>query len=361
MGLPVLLVLTSLFCLRPRELAAAVSRPALAALLVIALIAWAAASSFWSPYHGHDQALKLIALIPMGMVVVWAAQTETPQSWVPPLTVAAFFSLAALLAIEGLADMPLNRAANPDRQEDLEIARNVNRGAIVSLALTWPALAYAAATSRPRLGLLIAGISIALTFPFGMAAHMAACLGGLLVYVLARALPGAVLLIVSSGLAAWTLLAPFATRLLIANTSLLDTLPYSWAARLGIWGYICDEIAERPWIGHGLDASRSVVDQLTIHGDTMRAVPLHPHSASLQIWYETGAVGALLAAAALLAGGWALSKALRNNRPAAAAAAAALASLGLVANLSFGIWQEWWIATMLVAAASISALSTAPR
>ena len=60
----------------------------------------------------------------------------------------------------------------------------------------------------------------------------------------------------------------------------------------------------------------------------MRGIPLHPHSGSLQIWYETGAVGAVLAALALLAGGWALARAFKDNRLGAAAAAASLATLG---------------------------------
>ncbi|MBC7770255.1 MAG: O-antigen ligase family protein, partial [Phycisphaerales bacterium] len=55
--------------------------------------------------------------------------------------------------------------------------------------------------------------------------------------------------------------------------------------------------------------------------------------------------------------GWALSRAFAANRPAAAAAAATLASLGIIANLSFGVWQEWWNATIFVAAALVAALA----
>src|SRR5262249_38949885 len=106
----------------------------------------------------------------------------------------------------------------------------------------------------------------------------------------------------------------------------------------------------------GLDASRAVTDRLQVRDVNIRAIPLHPHSASLQIWFETGAVGAALAAGTLIAAGFALSRLLANNRPTAAASCATLASLGLIANVSFGLWQEWWIATMFIAAALTAAI-----
>ena len=56
-------------------------------------------------------------------------------------------------------------------------------------------------------------------------------------------------------------------------------------------------------------------------------------------------------------GGWRLSRAFANNRPAAAAACATLAAYGLLADLSFGAWQEWWNAAMLTAAAAIGAFA----
>ncbi|MES1203914.1 MAG: hypothetical protein ABUS57_20950, partial [Pseudomonadota bacterium] len=84
-------------------------------------------------------------------------------------------------------------------------------------------------------------------------------------------------------------------------------------------------------------------------------IPLHPHDASLQIWLETGAIGAGLGALALILGGVALARALRFDRVAAAGACGAIASIGLIANVSYGAWQEWWIATAFAAAALVTA------
>jgi uncharacterized membrane protein YebE (DUF533 family) len=56
-------------------------------------------------------------------------------------------------------------------------------------------------------------------------------------------------------------------------------------------------------------------------------------------------------------GGWSLSRKFAHNRAAAAAACGTLASLGVLAYIAYGIWQEWWIATMLVAAALVAAVA----
>ena len=99
---------------------------------------------------------------------------------------------------------------------------------------------------------------------------------------------------------------------------------------------------------------------LEVRSVVTRGIPLHPHSGSLQIWLETGAVGAALGALALVIGGVAMSRALAHRRAAAGAACATLVSFGFIANVSYGIWQEWWVATALIAAAAVSALACEP-
>jgi O-antigen ligase len=204
----------------------------------------------------------------------------------------------------------------------------------------------------------VLGVSAALSLPSGQLAHSIAAAAGLFVFALAYAAPRLAVLAASWPFAVWMLIAPFVTPLALANPKLIERLPDSWAMRAGIWDYVCVRILENPWFGHGLDASRAVTDRITVRGLEIRGIPLHPHSASLQVWYETGLVGAALAAAALLVGGWALSRAAKERRAAAAAAAASLASLGVIANVSYGAWQEWWIATMFVAAALVGAVFT---
>jgi O-antigen ligase len=356
MGLPVLMCLAAALALRPSHLRQVIESKPIALWLLLGFWAWVLATSAWSAQPGFAQAGKLAVLAPLGLVFVAAAGAESNRRLVQAFGVAAFAVLVALMTVEALWDLPLNRAANPDIPPS-EVVRNVNRGAAVVLAMTWGAAAGLIANGRSGLARAVLAASAILALPFGLWANLVAFVIALIVFAVAFGAPRFALLSVSGGLSLWMLVAPFATPLILASPRLVDALPLSWAARVGIWDYVCARILEQPWIGHGLDASRAVTDRIQVRELDMRGIPLHPHSASLQIWYETGAVGAALAAAALLAGGWTLSRVFADNRPAAAGAAATMAALGVIANISFGIWQEWWLATMFIAAALVAALA----
>ena len=109
-------------------------------------------------------------------------------------------------------------------------------------------------------------------------------------------------------------------------------LSESWLQRLGYWGKAVDWIWARPLPGWGLDASRAF-------GPGIR---LHPHDAALQVWMELGLIGAVAAAivwASIFSG---LSRPVRT--PAAAAATATAVAYLIFGAVSFGVWQEWWLA-----------------
>jgi O-antigen ligase len=354
MGLPVLLCIAAVLCLHPALIGQVFEKTAWPIWVLFLFLAWIEITGLWSPKAGFAQGLRLAALVPLGLVFASAAGARARLT--RAAGVAAIIVLCALMAIEAIWDMPLNRAANPGVDPSTFI-RNVNRGATVLLALTWAPAAALLGDRRPILAGAIFAASALLTLPFSLLANLIGFALGLAVFALAFLAPRFAVLSVSGGLAAWLIAAPFVTPLLLANQRLVDALPESWAQRAGIWSYVCAHIPNQPWIGHGLDAARTVTDRIEVRGVNLRAVLLHPHSGSLQIWYETGAVGAVLGAAALLAGGWATARAFEHNRPAAAAAAATLASLGVIANVSFGLWQEWWIATMFLAAALTVALA----
>jgi len=116
--------------------------------------------------------------------------------------------------------------------------------------------------------------------------------------------------------------------------------PPSWDARLNIWAFAANQIVEHALRGWGIDASR-------IFGD---AIPLHTHNAALQLWLELGALGAALVAAFFA---WVLYRIVAwtgDNRQDGAMAAACLTSYVMIGGLSFGVWQEWWIALGVIAA-----------
>ncbi|MCC7045410.1 MAG: O-antigen ligase family protein [Alphaproteobacteria bacterium] len=144
-------------------------------------------------------------------------------------------------------------------------------------------------------------------------------------------------------------------------------LPGSWSHRIVIWQFAAKRIAERPVLGWGLDASRKIPGgRETIAwqmdpdprdpGDRMSVVqvmPLHPHSLALQVWLELGAIGALALAA--------LAWLLVTRAGAGGAGSVALVYAGMaISNVSYGAWQTWWLATLMLVAAAAASVS-APK
>jgi O-antigen ligase len=110
-------------------------------------------------------------------------------------------------------------------------------------------------------------------------------------------------------------------------------LPPSWAARVKIWSFVSERMTEKPAFGWGLDASR------TFKGD----IPLHPHDAALQLWFELGAIGAVLGALIWAFIFWRFAEAAPRRRLYAAAGCATAWSALVIGAFSFSLWQEWWI------------------
>ena len=146
----------------------------------------------------------------------------------------------------------------------------------------------------------------------------------------------------------------------------------SAAERILIWNFVDRNIRERPILGWGLDASRRMpggkervwVTTCDAPPDApfpsinSEVLPLHPHNAVLQIWLELGGVGVLAALFGLVASLWRFYRA-HPGRSAAALTAMVVAALP-VALISFGIWQEWWVAVLLLNAALGAALAQPP-
>lgn len=335
----------------------ALRRAPVGALFLLAFFLWAALSTAWAPNPEEGQAWRLAIVFFPGLLLIAGAGSRTVTE---AAAVAAIVVVIVMLAIEALFGMPFNRAFNAD-EIDWVVARNPGRGVTVLVIVVWAVLGALLARRRTIHALLFVLISAGagwLSAQFGMDANLLAFAAATFAFWLGFALPRFAIVTVTTVLAGWLLAAPFVTPLIFADPAFVENLPKSWAIRSEIWRFACERIAEQPWIGRGMDAARSFTEQITVGGETMRALPLHPHSASLQVWLETGVVGASLAALALLFGGWGLARAFRDNRAAAAATTATIAAIGLFANVSYGAWQEWLWAVTLTAACLITAIPT---
>lgn len=146
-------------------------------------------------------------------------------------------------------------------------------------------------------------------------------------------------------------------------------LPRSFFSRSYSWELTSSKIPEAPIIGHGPEASHHwrdtfaehpewLAEATTRYGDTQvweayRVLPLHPHNMPLQVWAETGMIGAILASIALLLLGW------RFNDPKAWPPISRYAAAGLigmcfsVCSFAYSMWNEAFWASAIIAAAVI--------
>jgi len=330
------------------------------------LVAWAAITSLWAPDSGRAAmlALTLAAMMLLAHGAASATQGARLMPWIGfglVLGLAAAFAdwqsgNALRAAVRGLKEVPEALMFGLKPAASL-MALLLPMG----VALPWPWLARAA--------LLLVGAGVLISLP-GETARLAT-IAGLAAALLSLAAPRLVPRLIGAMLGLAILVMPllvgFIPKMPTAN------LPLSAVHRLVIWDFTVARVAEKPLTGWGLEASRAMpggraqpdaatLDRLNITNPAQRAflanphvevMPLHPHNGALQLWLELGGIGALLGGVLMLALGYAAS---RSAAP--AVGAGMLASAAVTGMLSFGLWQAWWVASLLLA---MVALHLIPR
>jgi O-antigen ligase len=342
-----------------------------AVALAVALGLWGAASAAWAAEPGRALTTGL-SLAGMALLAGGAARAlqDSDDATRRGLTVALAIGLAIGLmaaAIDALTGNAIRAGVRGLAEAPATLAFGLKPAASVmalllplAVALPWPRL--------PRALLLLGGAGVLVALP-GDTAKIAAVLGLAVAGATAIA-PRIVPRLVGAGLAATILAMPLFAAAIPALP--VDRLPITALHRMMIWDFTGARIAERPILGWGMEASRTVpggrdsatpaqLDRLRVTDPARRqwfglpavqTLPLHPHNGALQIWLELGAIGALIAAGLA----WTLGIAAARS-PCPPAATGALASAAITALLSFGAWQAWWIAAMLVAVAVCAGLA----
>lgn len=132
-----------------------------------------------------------------------------------------------------------------------------------------------------------------------------------------------------------------------------NSLAFAWKTELYTWRFVAAEVSNHPVLGAGFDASRALDATQQIDGYVMPVINSHPGSFGLQVWFETGAIGAALAAGALAALGRRLGALFARDRIAAAWTAATLAAAAIHASLDAGLWDGWFWAAVVIAGSII--------
>ena len=151
------------------------------------------------------------------------------------------------------------------------------------------------------------------------------------------------------------LLVPAALWQFHAKLYLLNWIQFSARARMVIWGYSAEQILKSPVLGIGA-GSGAVLDARQTHFDLAPGsnFPLstanHQHDIFLQTWYEMGGLGALVLCATGLVALWRLRK---LPDPVRGYGLAAFASTMGMISTSYGLWQEWFQASIAISAIAL--------
>jgi O-antigen ligase len=329
----------------------------LAAAPFLAFAVWAAVSHQWSPVSRPEQAVKVIGGYLCGVLFVagLAASGKKSRALGRAALLASVLVLMALAIVEAGGDLVINRMGASTTDPGV-IERNPGKGVSILMAVLWGAIGVLIGGQRTWQRLLWRGllvIAAGLSLQFGMATNAAGFAIGLAAFGFGWLAPRAAPLVIAGGLASWMLVAPWASLFIVSQPGLMERLPLSWQMRGEIWRYAAARIDEKLITGWGLDSARKFGGNILTIGETrFQAIPLHPHSFSMHVWLETGLVGATLAAVAILTAGVVAVRTLGQSKAAAAAAAGAMATVGAIWNVSYGAWQEWWIAAAYTAAAA---------
>ncbi len=265
------------------------------------------------------------------------------------------FNLFPVLRPEGNKDLAVSDG------EVFQIAHyELNRNIAVLVLTLWPALLVLtrqrAVSARLPLALAAAALTAILAFVSDHQTSMIAIVVGAAVLLAARVNARAVGRAVT---AAWCL-----AFLLVIPASLAayhkaelqhaKWLPSTARARIIIWNFTAEKVAQHPFLGIGVRSTR-VLDAALLpnvkpdEGEVYAPRPgRHAHNLYLQSWFELGLIGAGLVMAFGLA---ILSRLAAVAEPLQPFGYALFGAVMVIAGLAWGMWQTW-----LLAAYALSAL-----
>lgn len=320
-------------------------------LVLMAIPALAVASSLWSveTMTSIMRAVKIGTLI-ISYVPLFMFLNNLPEKTVEvvkknfalPLIV-----LAGLIAIELNFNFPIGHFICG---KDTPISRwELNKQVSELLLLTPLAIFFSLENKKPfQAGLLAVLVLFALYATASQAAQLAVVVMAL-VFAGMRLLPKlslpvffvlcAILLFGMPWIAVplYEIVAPESA----ANHFLKEA---SANARLEVWYFVAAKIMENPWIGHGIDTTRSILFNGPMVYYKSPSV-LHPHNVALQLWIEFGILGPLLGTLVLFFMYRYLKKISKEQQ---ILSLIILSGTLIFLSVSWSIWSSWLVGLVML-------------
>ena len=355
-----------------------------------AFVLWTVAAGSWAPvskdlitgdmlagsFSMDMPAIRfaLTALAGLGtMVAIWAVATRSSRISLGVIVGAGLAQFFSVIVTALFMPQILNLLApisDPVGEMPQNLLRNANSfSLLMPFLLAW--MWHERAGDYWRL--FAVGMVLMAFAAFGQTGTQTAMVGTgvmLLCMAIVKLAPKHGLRIIFSTLALYIATAPLligAGIRLVKATAM--PLPESFFSRLYCWEYVRAKIEGAPFLGHGPEASHMwkdsyadhpewLADGIARYGDAIAweaypIVPIHPHNMPLQVWAETGMIGASLAAIFVLFLGWRL-KAPQEWPPTARYAAAGLIGICFsLSSFSLSMWNEAYWASVVLAAGVI--------
>ena len=360
------------------------------ALVCAAFMAWIVAAGFWAPeakdfitgnlLSGSFSMdlpgirFALTALAGIGVLsATYAVATRSSRISLGVILGVALVQFVGVVVTALFMDQILALLApisDPIREMPQNLIRNANAfSLLLPFLLAW---VWHSDDRRfgPRTAFAIGGISfVAFVLTGTQSAMVGAVFMGLFMLVV-KWMPKYGFRAIFSGLAVYVIAMPvFVSGALSAIRAFGLPLPRSFFSRTYSWEFVGAKIHEAPLLGHGPEACHTWKDTFGDHPDWLAdatarfgdgqvwqlysVVPVHPHNMPLQIWAETGAIGAALAAGFLFLLGWRL-RAPQDWSPISKYAAAGLIGMCIsIGSFAYSMWNEAFWGSVVLAAAVI--------
>jgi O-antigen ligase len=335
----------------------------------VAFVVWAMVSATWSPAHklAGESVRRLAAMLVFAPLAAWGCASAFAQDrLIARHGLIACISIALfILLFEGITDAAINKIASPEK-DPLAIAGDLGRAATATLCLFWAAFAAMKRdTFDTKMILALVAICGFLAFQFGTDLNAVGLVLGSCAALLALSFPRLAIGILTGTSAvimmSAPLLYPLLTRLAVSVVP-NGHLPMSYGRRAQMWNFAADLIAQKPLTGWGIGAGSTFDKVIQFEGFPWPQIQLHPHAAPLHIWLETGAVGATLAAIAIIAAGGAAIRTFGRHEAAASALVGGMTFLALQWGFSHAAWREWmWTSFAAVIIFSLAVRDFRPK
>lgn len=356
---------------------------------IVAFAIWAMMSALWSPAFFHSL-FKPVFLI-LVVVAVWLAMRSASTGTKPvvhyvgegamigaaiayilvgvEILTGQLITRSLMTAIPALhANIPKHVTVSGDGTVLNITIANLNRRMSILIWLFWPVmmLAYYDTNRLRRMfayGAAAFGISVILLYGSHQSSQVA-ILGGIVTFAAAIYMGRKFLLTALTG--AWIaivlLAVPIALSVFYADAHKAEWLFRSARHRVVIWGTTAEEVLRTPILGVGADATRKAM-RIAVKrsaadpslkrdlGQFKSGYANHAHNVYLQVWYELGAIGALL----FLGIGVTALNAIGRLKPVLQPVTIAMfVTTSLMIAFSYSMWQTWFISAFGMSAALLA-------